>query len=135
MNNNFFTITFYKHDNNSIHCIASITEHSIVGKRMADGIYEKGCLLYESCWVKATPMGHYPWGVYKPANLLFDDNSQGQMVYGLIKGVLATLGIFAWDEMCLALGSELVKLENGKTLEKEFTLEKVVQNGPESLRK
>ena len=120
--NNYFTITFFKHDNNSIHCIASITDHSIAGKRMADGIYESGCLLYESCWVKVSPMGHYPGGDFKPANLLFDENRQGQMVYGLIKGVLATLGIFSWEEMCVEMGRELEMLECGKTFEKEFIL-------------
>lgn len=118
----YFTITFYKHDNNSIHCIASLTDHSVAGKRMADGIYEQGCDLYESCWAKATPAGHEPWGASKPANLLFDDNAQGQMVYGLIKGVLATQGIFEMDLLCRELGEALVNMKDGATLDKEYIL-------------
>lgn len=118
----YFTITFYKHDNNSIHCIASITDHSVAGKRMADGVYEQGCDLYESCWTKTTPAGHEPWGAFKPANLLFDDNAQGQMVYGLIKGVLATQGIFEMDLLCRELGETLVNMKDGATLDKEYIL-------------
>lgn len=120
--NTYFTITFYKHDNNSIHCIASITDHSVAGKRMADGIYEHGCDLYESCWVKATPASHELWGAFKPANLLFDESSQGQMVYGLIKGILATLGIFDVDARCHQLGATLIEMKSGTTLDDEYIL-------------
>ena len=121
-NNKYFTITFYKHSNNSVHCIASITDHSVLGKRMADGIYENGCDLYESCWCKAIPLGHELWGAVKPATVNFDDNPNGHLVYGVIKGILATLGKLNVTEILQELGEELVNAKDGSTVEREFPL-------------
>ena len=120
--NNYFTIAFWKSSNTLIHCIASITDHSIVGKRMADEIYETGCSLYESCWCKAIPLGHEPWGAVKPATVNFDDNPNGHLVYGIIKGILATLGILDLDKIMNELGEQLVNVKEGSTIKKEFQL-------------
>ena len=118
----YFTLAFWKNTNDSIHCIASITDHSVVGKRMADGIYEGGCDLYESCWVKVTPLGHHLWGGAMPAMVHFDETSNGNRVYGIMKGILATLGILDTEKICEELGDILAKLEEGKSYEREFPL-------------
>ena len=122
MNNKYFTIAFWKSSNTSIHCIISITDHSILGKRMADGIYEKGCDLYESCWCKAIPLGHELWGEVKLATVNFDDNPNGHLVYGIIKGILATLGILDIEKIMNELGEQLVNAKDGSTIKKEFQL-------------
>ena len=89
---------------------------------MAGGIYEHGCDLYESCWIKAIPMGHELWGAHRPATVNFDNNTNAQMVYGVIKGILATLGVLNIDKVMKDLGKVLVEAKDGTTIDKEYEL-------------
>lgn len=99
----YFTVTFYKHSDSSVHSVISLSDRPVSEMKGEDNY-----LLFEFSWVRVIPEETIEF--------------HNQLVPGIIKGILSLINKPNTDSILKQWGKELSSLKAGSHVSQKFII-------------